>query len=136
MDKEKSETEAYSTLKRDLTEKKITNEEIAHLKAVFGPRFLKAWDCIEDGRVKKYTFTPSGKIVWVVVGRERDYLVMPIAEFCSCDDFFFNVMEKKTPFCYQLIAQRLAESFKRYDEIEEEDDWYDILMKEWRKVTI
>jgi predicted nucleic acid-binding Zn finger protein len=47
---------------------------------------------LKENRVKKYTFKPSGRVVWVVVGKERDYLIMPDAEFCSCDDFYFRVI--------------------------------------------
>ncbi len=114
---------------------KLTEKHIDSLKRTFGSRFLNAWRAVSEGRVKKYIFKPSGRVVWIVVGRRRDYLVMPAANFCSCDDFYFNVIDQKARLCYHLIAQRLAESLKAYDTIEEDDSFYDILMREWRKVT-
>jgi len=114
---------------------KLTEKRMDSLKRAFGSRFLNAWKAVNDRRVKKYIFKPSARIVWIVVGRKRDYLVMPAANFCSCDDFYYNVIDKKAYLCYHLIAQRLAESLGLYDVIEEDDSFYDILMKEWKKVT-
>jgi len=111
---------------------KLSENYMASLKETFGSRFLNAWRAINERRVKKYIFKPSGRIVWIVVGRSRDYLIMPAANFCSCDDFYYNVMNEKVYLCYHLIAQRLAESLGLYDTIEEEDPFYDIFMKEWR----
>lgn len=113
----------------------LTKKHIDSLTKTFGSRFLNAWRAVNEGRVKKYIFKPSGRTVWIVVGRRRDYLVMPAANFCSCNDFYYNVMDKKAYLCYHLIAQRLAESLELFDTIEEEDSFYDILMKEWKKVT-
>jgi len=135
---EKSETEV--DVLRNVCEEakqggKITGEHLTRLTTVFGSRLLKAWEALKDERVKRYTFKPSGRVVWIVVGRARDYLIMPAADFCSCDDFYFNIMDRKAHLCYHLIAQKMADSLGWYDKIEEGDDLYDVLMKEWRKVT-
>jgi predicted nucleic acid-binding Zn finger protein len=90
---------------------------------------------VQEQRVKKYVFSPSGRIVWIVVGKERDYQIMSAAGFCSCDDFYFRVMGREANICYHLIAQKLAEALELYDKIEEEDRLYDCLMEEWKKVT-
>lgn len=136
MDEDQAEIDTLGDVCKQAEEKgKITGEQLTHLTAVFGSRFLRAWEALKDRRVKKYTFRPSGRVVWIVVGRKRDYLVMPAAGFCSCDDFYYNVIDGKAHLCYHLIAQRLAESLGWYDKIDEEDDFYDILMKEWKKVT-
>jgi predicted nucleic acid-binding Zn finger protein len=85
--------------------------------------------------VKKYAFKPSGRVVWIVVGKERDYLIMAQAEFCTCDDFYFRVLDRQVHLCYHLIAQKIAQVLDWYDAIEERDDLYDSLMKEWKKPT-
>jgi len=113
----------------------VTGAHFAQLSEAFGSRFVKAWETLKDGRVKKYVFKPSGRIVWIVVGKERDYLVMPAAEFCTCDDFYFRVMDREAHLCYHLIAQKLAEALNWYDLIEGEDELYESLMKEWKRVT-
>jgi len=85
----------------------------------------------ESGRVKRYVFKPSGRVRWIVVGRERDYLLLPEAPYCSCDDFYFRVLHRQKPRCYHLEAFEIAQREKLYEEIEEEDSWYDRLMNEW-----
>jgi len=111
------------------------SKNLTKLYEVFGQRFVKAFEALKESRVKKYVFKPSGRTVWIVVGKERDYLVMPEAEFCSCDDFYFRVIDKKIHLCYHLIAQKLAKNLKWYSTIEESDELYDSLMKEWKKPT-
>jgi predicted nucleic acid-binding Zn finger protein len=113
----------------------ITEQHLIQLSDAFGSRFIKAWEAVQENRVKKYTFSPSGRIVWIVVGREREYQIMPAAGFCSCDDFYFRVMDRETNICYHLIAQKLADALNKYDKIDEEDRLYDCLMDEWKKVT-
>ena len=113
----------------------ITEEQHAQLSEAFGQQFSKAWDTVNEKRVKKYVFSPSGRVVWIVVGREREYQIMPAAGFCSCDDFYFRVMDREANICYHLIAQKIAEALEEYDLIEEEDRLYDCLMEEWKKVT-
>jgi predicted nucleic acid-binding Zn finger protein len=117
------------------TDGQVSEVHISQLSAAFGSRFTKAWETLKENRVKKYVFKPSSRTVWIVVGKERDYLVMPAADFCTCDDFYFRVMDKQVHLCYHLIAQKLAEALGGYDLVEEEDDLYDSLMEEWRTVT-
>jgi predicted nucleic acid-binding Zn finger protein len=117
------------------TKKKLTDEQLAQLSEAFGSQFTKAWETIEEKRVKKYVFSPSGRVVWIGVGREREYQIMPAAGFCSCDDFYFRVMDREAHICYHLIAQKIADALEEYDLIEEEDGLYDCLMEEWKKVT-
>ena len=117
------------------TNGKVTGNHLTQLSEALGSRFTKAWDAIKEERVKKYVFSPSGRIVWIVVGREREYQIMPAAAFCSCDDFYFRVMDREANICYHLIAQKIAEALERYDKVEEEDRLYECLMEEWKKVT-
>ncbi len=117
------------------TKGEITSNHRKQLSDALGSRFTKAWDTINEKRVKKYIFSPSGRIVWIVVGREREYQIMPAAGFCSCDDFYFRVMDREANICYHLIAQKIAEALERYDKVEEEDRLYECLMEEWKKVT-
>ena len=132
-------TPEIDTLKKICKEAKssglVTGIHLTQLSVAFGSRFTKAWEAINDGRIKKYIFEPSGRIAWIVIGKEREYLVMPAADFCSCDDFYFRVMDREVHLCYHLIAQKLAEALMWYDLINERDELYTSLMEEWRKVT-
>ncbi len=136
MEKGKAETRSLQEVcEQAKANGQLTEDHMATLKAVFGQRFSNAWEAVEDSRVKRYVFRPSGRVVWIVVGRKRDYLILPSAGYCSCDDFYFSVMEGKAFLCYHLISQRLAESLGRFDRIEDDDELYDVLMREWKEVT-
>ena len=115
-------------------ERRVTGVHLTRLSAAFGSRFTRAWEALKEGRVKKYVFKPSGRVVWIVVGRERDYLIMPAADFCSCDDFYFQF--DKGHLCYHIIAQKLAEATGQFDLIEGEDSFYELLMKEWKTIEV
>jgi predicted nucleic acid-binding Zn finger protein len=117
------------------TKGEVTNKQLIQLSEALGSRFTKAWEALKEGRVKRYIFSPSGRIVWIVVGREREYQIMPAAGFCSCDDFYFRVMDREAHICYHLIAQKIADALGWFDKIEEDDETYDYLMEEWKKVT-
>lgn len=116
-------------------EGKLSGTDLTELYELFGSRFTKALDALKEGRVKKYTFKPSGRIVWIVVGRERDYLIMPEAEFCTCDDFYFRVLDKKVHMCYHLLTQKIAANLSWFESVDADDDCYDMLMNEWKKAT-
>ena len=114
---------------------KLSGTNLTALYELFGSRFTKALEALKEGRVKKYTFKPSGRVVWIVVGRERDYLIMPEAEFCTCDDFYFRVLDKKVHMCYHLLTQKIAQNLSWFEAIEADDGSYEMLMNEWKKAT-
>ncbi|MEM4315574.1 MAG: hypothetical protein QXI97_02630 [Nitrososphaerota archaeon] len=97
----------------------------------YGELFEEAYQAVGDGKVKRYFFKPSGRVRWVVVGRHRDYLILPTASYCTCEDFFFRVLSHEKPMCYHLLAQKIATITDRYEAIEEDDTWYPRLMREW-----
>jgi predicted nucleic acid-binding Zn finger protein len=134
---EKSEISMLNAVcKEAKAEGKLTGKNLTELYDVFGQRFTRAFETLKENRVKKYVFRPSGRVVWIVVGKGRDYLIMPEAEFCTCDDFYFRVMDKKVHLCYHLIAQKLGKILEWYENIDEHDELYDSLMNEWKKATV
>ncbi|MDR0471230.1 MAG: hypothetical protein LBH79_05860 [Nitrososphaerota archaeon] len=112
---------------------KLSGDSLNTLYELFGHRFSKALEALREGRVKKYIFKPSGRVVWIVVGRERDYLIMPEAAFCTCDDFYFRVLDRQVHMCYHLLTQKLAQNLGWFATFEETDDCYSMLMNEWKK---
>jgi len=91
------------------------------LSKIYGSRFAKAWELLKKKRVKKYVFNPSGRVMWIVVGRKCEYIIYPAVGYCGCHDFFFAVMEDAALACQHLIAQRLTESLGDYCTVETED---------------
>jgi predicted nucleic acid-binding Zn finger protein len=121
--------------KQAKAEDKLSGKNLTDLYDLFGQRFTKALEALKENRVKKYVFKPSNRVVWIVVGRERDYLIMPEAEFCTCDDFYFRVLDRKVHLCYHLIAQKIARNLSWFEVIDENDALYASLMSEWKKAT-
>ena len=104
----------------------------ARLCKIYGPRFIEAWELLKGRMIKEYVFKPSGRTLWIVVGKEREYIIYPAVDLCSCDDFFFAVMEGKALACQHLIAQRMAEELSDYETVEAEDRLFDSLMEDWK----
>ncbi|MCD6263162.1 hypothetical protein J7L60_01965 [Candidatus Bathyarchaeota archaeon] len=115
---------------------RLPGERLAELRALLGERLERALRAVEETRVKRYTFKPSGRIIWIVVGKEGEYQILPRAGYCSCDDFYFRIINGEAGLCYHLIAQRLAEALGRFEEVEEGDEFYDALMAEWRSQAL
>ena len=76
---DKTEASEIDTLnaicKQAKAEDKLSGKNLTDLYDLFGQRFTKALEALKENRVKKYVFKPSNRTVWIVVGRERDYLI-------------------------------------------------------------
>ncbi len=125
--------EVFIRLRR---EKTLAAEDADRLQRLFGDRFTKALHALDEGRVRKHVFSPSGRIVWTVVGEEREYQVLPLATFCSCNDFYFRVLSLDAFLCYHLLAQQLADAFNRYVVIAGDDGDYAPLLGALRTPTV
>jgi predicted nucleic acid-binding Zn finger protein len=131
---ENSEIDVLNAVSKEAkSDGKLTGKNLTRLYEVFGQRFTRAFEALKENRVKKYIFKPSGRTVWIIVGKERDYLILAEAEFCTCDDFYFRVLDSEIHVCYHLIAQKLAKNLGWFEKIEEHDELYDSLMNEWKK---
>ncbi|NHV98618.1 MAG: hypothetical protein HA496_03110 [Thaumarchaeota archaeon] len=103
----------------------VTRECEEKIISVFGERGRKALRTVALKRVKKYVLQPSNRVRWIIVGREEEYLVIPLVKYCSCKDFFYYVMTGEAYACYHLLAQRIAELSGLFSEVRELDEVYD-----------
>jgi predicted nucleic acid-binding Zn finger protein len=117
--------EAYERIK---SEKRMRAEDADRLLRLFGDRFTKALQALDEGRVRKHVFSPSGRLVWTVVGEEREYQILPLATFCSCNDFYFRVLSHEAFLCYHLLAQKIAEALDRFVLLAGDDGDYSTLL--------
>ena len=69
---------------------------------------------VSDRRVNLHHFEPSGRKIWTVVGKENEHWLDPDLGFCSCEDYYYNAMEKQGE-CYHLRAVKTA---KEQDKVE------------------
>jgi predicted nucleic acid-binding Zn finger protein len=97
-----------------------------------GERFTNGWELAVSGKVRKYEFAPSGRIVWAVQGRKSEYQVMPDIPFCYCDDYYFRVMDRKRGLCYHIVAQRIAAALHKFEDVAKKDSQYSTVTARWR----
>lgn len=128
------------TLKKLLSEIReigyLPDQQRHVLSKMYGERQNRALKTVEEGRVKKYIFKPSGRVVWIIVGTERDYQTLPSVNYCICDDFYFNVISHEIGLCYHLLAQMLADALDKFELFTVQDRMYEPLMSEWRSVEV
>jgi predicted nucleic acid-binding Zn finger protein len=111
---------------------KITAPIMQQFTAQFGETFFKALEYlqVEGRRVKKTIFQPSQTVIWTVEGKDHHYLVFP-GHYCQCPAFILEAVyrNKQFTFCKHLLAQKLADILKQY----EEDCVFDKDWKNWKK---
>ncbi len=122
---------------KELEQNKEFTEDIRQkLGKLYGTKFTKALDLVISMAVKKYVFKPSGRTVWIVVGREKEYFIIPDA-YCQCDDFYINVViRRRVGTCYHIVAQQLAEKSGKYETFEALDSDFIRLNVEWKKQNV
>ena len=84
----------------------------------------KVESMVSEKRVKLHIFEPSGKKIWTVVGREREYWIDPVNHFCSCPGFYFGLLNGKTT-CYHLTSVDIANKENKIETIIFSDDEFD-----------
>ena len=112
--------------------KQLSTSLREELQASLGDRFTNGWELAVSRKVRRYEFTPSGRVVWSVQGRKNEYQVMPDIPFCYCDDYYFRVMDRKRGLCYHIVAQRIAAALHRFESITKKDSEYFAVTAKWR----
>ena len=83
----------------------------------FVGQFDKALDAVLDGCVKMHIFSPSGRVIYTVVGRSGEEFIDPVKPFCSCRNFFFGVLGGRNQTCYHLLSYEVAKEAGMFDRI-------------------
>jgi len=89
----------------------------------------KVEDVAKAGRVKRHIFKPSGKEIWTVVGSRIDHYIDLEQPYCSCKDFYFQLVKGLEQTCYHLEAARIAKQANMYCEIAFSDEEYQPLLE-------
>lgn len=81
-------------------------------------------DAIVSGKgVKLHYFEPSKRKIWTVVGKDNEHWLDPDLGFCSCEDYYFNAMDKGGE-CYHLKSIKIAKEQNKVEVIKFSDDEY------------
>ncbi len=83
---------------------------------------------VRSGSVKQMLFLPSGKKLWVVIGRDNEYWTDPELGFCSCKDFYFTTLSGGQD-CYHLKSVRKTIQQRGFTAIEFYDSDYTQLLQ-------
>lgn len=73
--------------------------------------------------VNKLVFRPSGRVLWIVVGKDNEHWADPDLKFCTCKDFYFKALSGG-PECYHLKSVRHAIEESKHAIVEFSDDEY------------
>ncbi len=123
--------EIFSAIEEVKRERGISGSTLVTLNRLCGERFWRAIKAVTSSLVKRYLFEPSNREVWVVVGKNRDYIVSDF--YCDCDDFYFKVViKRRAKSCYHILAKLLAEALEVFSDIRIGDEMYDTLREEWQ----
>jgi predicted nucleic acid-binding Zn finger protein len=104
-----------------LQKKKVIDDDfIEYIEKLFPTKSITILEVVNRG-MAKYIYKPSHRIVWTVMGREKEHLIYPKL-YCSCIDFYKEVvLNRNKQYCKHIIAQVICETLKNYREIELDD---------------
>jgi predicted nucleic acid-binding Zn finger protein len=77
--------------------------------------------------IKLHLFEPSQRKIWTVVGKDNEHWLDPNLGYCSCEDYYYNEMEKGLQ-CYHLHALRTAIEQDRVEVIKFQDSEFGIFI--------
>ncbi len=60
--------------------------------------------------VRGHRFSPSGRVLWTVVGSDGDHLVDDELHYCSCSHYYYRVLGGKDSTCHHLESLKLAKA--------------------------
>ncbi|MHB8546187.1 MAG: hypothetical protein ACYDAJ_05425 [Nitrosotalea sp.] len=79
---------------------------------------------VSSNGVKLHLFEPSDRKIWTVVGKENEHWLDSDLEYCSCEDYYYNAMEKGRQ-CYHLQAVQTAIKQDKVETIVFQDSEFD-----------
>jgi predicted nucleic acid-binding Zn finger protein len=109
-------------LRSKIKEKKLIDDEvIQYIDLMYPNKSEKVLEVITRG-ITKYVYKPSNRTIWVALGEDCEHIIYPKL-FCSCQDFYKNVIVKrKRDFCKHILAQIICEDLNIYHQCELEDE--------------
>ena len=82
---------------------------------------------ISSNGVKLHLFEPSNRKIWTVVGKDNEHWLDLDLGYCSCEDYFYNAMEKGRQ-CYHLQAVKSAIGQNKVETIKFQDSEFESFM--------
>ena len=79
---------------------------------------------VSSNGIKLHLFEPSNRKIWTVVGKENEHWLDLDLEYCSCEDYYYNAMEKGR-LCYHLQAVQSAMKQDKVETIKFQDSEFE-----------
>ena len=119
---------------RKAQKKQVLDEEfISFLETIFPDKSTDVLEVLKRGIIK-YTYTPSNRIVWAAIGENQEHLIYPKL-YCSCQDFYKNVVvKKKRKFCKHILAQAISEALNNFKAVTLEDNKFKELISDLKLI--
>jgi predicted nucleic acid-binding Zn finger protein len=92
-------------------------------------QLAKAIEAASGGCVKRHSFLPSGRRIYTVVGRNAEEFIDPEKPFCSCESYFYRVLNAKIKECYHMLSYKIADESGLIEEVRFDDEEYDAFFK-------
>lgn len=117
-------------LRSKIKEKKLIDDEvIQYIDLIYPNKSAKVLEVITRG-ITKYVYKPSNRTIWVALGENCEHLIYSKL-FCSCQDFYKNVIiKRKRNFCKHILAQIICEDLNIYHQLELEDEDFKNLIED------
>ncbi|MFX0039063.1 MAG: hypothetical protein ACFFCY_07250 [Promethearchaeota archaeon] len=105
-------------------EKQVIDEEfITFIETIFPDKSTNVLEVLKRGIIK-YTYKPSNRIIWAAKGENQEHMIYPRL-YCSCQDFYKNVViKKKRKFCKHILAQIISEALDKFERVTLEDSQF------------
>ncbi|KAL4712351.1 hypothetical protein ACJJTC_001512 [Scirpophaga incertulas] len=112
--------------------KQISDEDLLMLNTVFGPVLQRACDILEkySTLVEYHTLENRRSLIEVKGDNDRCYRVFPKINYCPCQAFKHQVLDKKAEICCKhVLAARLAQVLGRTTTHEVTQEQYLMLVR-------
>ncbi|MFW9900803.1 MAG: hypothetical protein ACFFDY_05895 [Candidatus Thorarchaeota archaeon] len=115
---------------KEAKKKQIIDEKfITFLDDIYPNKSTSVIEVLKRGIIK-YTYKPSNRTVWTAQGENQEHLIYPKL-YCSCQDFYKNVViKKKRIFCKHILAQVISEALNQFKIITLDDNKFKELISE------
>lgn len=123
----------FNSLLKKIEEKsELTEDIIEELKELFPDKIEKTLEILKKGIIQ-YTFSSSGRKIWAAVGsKNKLHLIYPNM-YCSCIDFYKNVViNRKNILCKHLLAYLISSSLNSFEEVSLKDEDFSKFLKQFK----
>ncbi|MQL94162.1 hypothetical protein Taro_026813 [Colocasia esculenta] len=111
-----------------------SDDHLSILHFLFGKNFERATRIVDQGGVRKFSGTPSGRFLFLVVGesRRKEEYICFAEHHCTCYSFFYDVVSRGEQLCCKhQLAARLAEAVGAHSEVKVSDEQLAVLLSKF-----